>query len=313
MAQNSSFIESASPKASSIFFRWNWKKQLHGLYSVKKLVVFQHRKTTMPDSNKTTQPPQSLFGEKDILHDIETVQAKWAREQVRRRALMVKVFIIGGLFLLLGLGAVIHRIYRINQMRKYYEEQEQKKFDPIGYRNAKIRIFLYANEDAEAVADILREAVDNKPSEFYVQFRPLEGVDGEEVEKALGKFQPGVTINGKYEFKIKDQNGVEKDVKLLGDPGHFFNLKDLGIIINQVHQQIYGESYLQPVSSLFDKRTQSIPIEGVDVDELVIKENGKIDDHDHEKEEETPDGVIERVPLSPDELIVPKLNVKDKK
>ena len=276
----------------------------------------------MPDSNKTTQPPQSLFGEKDILHDIETVQAKWAREQVRRRALMVKVFIIGGIFLLVGLGAVIHRIYRINQMRKYYEEQEQKKFDPIGYRNAKIRIFLYANEDAEAVADILREAVDNKPSEFYVQFRPLEGVDGEEVEKALGKFQPGVTINGKYEFKIKDQNGVEKDVKLLGDPGHFFNLKDLGIIINQVHQQIYGESYLQPVSSLFDKRTQSIPIEGVDVDELVIKENGKLDDHDHEKEEddhdhekeeETPDGVIERVPLSPDELIVPKLNVKDKK
>ena len=269
----------------------------------------------MPDSNKSTQPPQSLFGEKDILHDIETVQAKWAREQVRRRALMVKVFIIGGFFLLLGLGGVIYRIYRINQMRKLYEEQEQKKFEPIGYRNAKIRIFLYANEDAEAVADLLREAVDNKPSEFYVQFRPLEGVDGEEVEKALGKFQPGITINGKYEFKIKDQDGVEKDVKLLGDPGHLFNLKELGIIINQVHQQIYGESYLQPISSLFDKRTQSIPIEGINIEETIVDEPAKKDEHDHEheKEEDTPEGVIERVRISAEELLVPKLDVKDKK
>ena len=270
----------------------------------------------MPDSNKTTQPPQSLFGEKDILHDIETVQAKWAREQVRRRALMVKVFIIGGIFLLLALGGVIHRIYRIKQIRKYYEEQELKKFDPIGYRDAKIKIYLYANEDAEAVADLLREAVDNKPSEIHVIFKPLEGTDGEEVEKALGKFQPGITINGKYTFKLKDENGVEKEVQLLGDAGYNYKLKDLGIIINQIHQQLYGDSYLQPITSLFERRTQSIPIEGIDEDAQTIQEKvPKKDehDHDHEKEGETPEGVIDRVEFSPSDLLVPKLDVKDKK
>ena len=270
----------------------------------------------MPDSNKSNQPPQSLFEQKDILHDIETVQAKWAREQVRRRSLMIKVFVIGGLLLFLSLGGVIHKIYRIKQLRKYYEEQELKKFDPIGYRDAKIKIYLYANEDAEALADLLREAVDNKPSEIHVIFRPLEGTDGEEVEKALGKFQPGITINGKYTFKLKDENGVEKEVQLLGDPGYNYKLKDLGIIINQIHQQLYGDSYLQPITSLFERRTQSIPIEGIDEDATTIQETvQKKDehDHDHEKEEGTPEGVIDRVEFSPSDLIVPKLDVKDKK
>ena len=268
----------------------------------------------MPDSNKSNQPPQSLFEQKDIVHDIETVQAKWAREKVRRRALMIKVFVIGGLLLFLSLGGVIHKIYRIKQIRKYYEEQELKKFDPIGYRDAKIKIYLYANEDAEALADLLREAVDNKPSEIHVVFRPLEGVDGEEVERALGKFQPGITINGKYTFKLKDENGVEKEVQLLGDPGYNYKLKDLGIIINQIHQQLYGDSYLQPITSLFEKRTQSIPIEGLDEDATTIQENvQKKDDREKEKEEETPEGVIDPIPFSPSDLIVPKLDVKDKK
>ncbi len=270
----------------------------------------------MPDPNKSNQPQQSLFEQKDIVHDIETVQAKWAREQVRRRALMIKVFIIGGIILLLSLSGVIHRIYRIKQIRKYYEEQEQKKFDPIGYQDAKIKIYLFANEDAEAVADLLREAVDNKPSEIHVIFKPLEGVDGEEVEKALGKFQPGITINGKYTFKLKDEDGVEKEVKLLGDPGYNYKLKDLGIIINQIHKQFYGDSYLQPITSLFERRTQSIPIEGLDEDATTIQEKvSKKDehDHDHEKEEEKTEGVVDPVEFSPSDLIVPKLDVKDKK
>ena len=266
----------------------------------------------MPDSNKTQLNSQPLFEQKDILHDIETVQAKWAREQSRRRVLMIKVFIIGGLFLFLCLGSVIHRIYRINQMRKYYEEQELKKFDPIGYRDAKIRIMLYGSETSESVADLLREAVDNKPSEFYVQFRSLEGVDGEEVEKALGKFIPGVTINGKYTFKIKDENGEEKEVQLLENPGLKYKLKELGIIINQIHQQIYGESYVQPITSLFDKRTQSIPIEEIDMDATTIKEMSKKDDSE-EEDKEPPEGINERVPFSADDLIVPKLDVKDMK
>ncbi len=263
----------------------------------------------MPDSNKTNPSQQSLFEQKDILHDIETVQAKWAREKVRRRTLMLKVFIIGGLLLFFSLGGVIHKIYRTSQIRKYYEEQELKKFDPIGYRDAKICIYLYASETADAAADILREAVDNKPSEIHVIFRPLEGVDGEEVERALGKFQPGITINGKYTFKIKNEDGVEKEIQLLGNPGQNFNLKELGIIINQLHQQIYGESYLQPVTSLFEKRTQSILIEETDENALTNK-----DDHDHDQEkEETQEDIVDRMKLSPDELLVPKLDVKDKK
>ena len=266
----------------------------------------------MPDSNKTNQPPQSLFEQKDILHDIETVQAKWAREQVRRRSLMIKVFVIGGLLLFLSLGGFLHRIYRISQIRKYYAEQELKKFDPIGYRDAKIKIYLYASESAEAVADLLREAVDNKPSEIHVIFRPLEGVDGEEVEKALGKFQPGLTINGKYVFKLKDEQGVEKEVKLIGDPGYNYKLKDIGIIINQIHQQLYGESYLQPITSLFERRTQSIPIEGIDIDADTIQENAQKKD-EPEKKEETPEDDTDSIKFTPDDLLVPKLDVKDKK
>jgi len=267
----------------------------------------------MPDSNKTPQDPQSLFGQKDILHDIETVQAKWAREQVRRRALMVKVFIVGGIFLFLAIGGVIHRIYQLNQMRLSLEEQEQRKYLPIGYQNAKIHIISFASDSSQAAEEILREAVDNKPSEFYIEFKNLQGVDGEEVEKALGNFRPGIAINGKYKFKIIDENGKEKEVQLLDEPGFMFTVKELGIIINQIHQQIYGESYLQPVTSLFDGRTQSIQIEGIDDDSHQHEEPKKNEQKHEEDKEETPEGVQERIPLSPNELLVPQLDVKDKK
>ena len=92
-------------------------------------------------------------------------------------------------------------------------------------------------------------------------------------------------------------------------------MQDIGIIINQIHQQLYGDSYLQPITSLFERRTQSIPIEGIDVDAETIQENvPKKDEHDQDNEkEETPDGVIDRVEFSPSDLIVPKLDVKDKK
>lgn len=274
----------------------------------------------MPDSNKPQQESQPLFGQHDILHDIETVQAKWAREQVRRRALMVKVFIVGGILLCLALGSVIYKIHKQAQYRLSLEEQEQRKYLPIGYRDAKIHMIIYEGDSSGQAEELLREAVDNKPSEFYVEFKNLAGVDGDEVVAALGNFRPGITINGKYEFKIKDENGEEKVVKLLDDPGYMFKIKELGIIINQVHAQLYGDSYLQPITSQFGYRTQSIPIEGLEEAETAAeaakKTHGHDHDHDHDKdkEEKLDDDMNQRISISPAELKVPKLDaVKNNK
>lgn len=271
----------------------------------------------MPDSNKPQPESQPLFGQNDILHDIETVQAKWAREQVRRRALMVKVFIVGGIFLFLALGSVIYKIHRQAQYRQALEEQEQRKYLPIGYRDAKIHIIIYESESSVASEELLREAVDNKPSEFYVEFKSLAGVDGEEVERALGKFRPGIIINGKYEFKIQDENGEEKVVKLLDDPGLSYKIKELGIIINQVHTQLYGDSYIQPINSCFDKRTQSIPIADLLDAETIELENAKKGhdhDHDHGDGEKLDEDMVPKIPISPSDLKVPKLDaVKNNK
>ncbi len=272
----------------------------------------------MPDSNKTTQPSQSLFEQKDILHDIETVQAKWAREQGRRRILMAKLFCLGGLCLLALLGTVIYRIHKQAEYRRALELQEQMKYDPIGYKDAKIHILLFLSDSSEITEELLREAVNNKPSEFYVEFKPLAGVDGEEVEKALGAFRPGVTINGQHTFKIKEEDGTEKTVQLF-DEGFSYKAKDLAIILNHLHQQIYGESYLRPINSQFDFRTQNIEIEGVDNEDPTEKKESPKSGHghDHDEEEKTDDlegqGIREKQVISPDELIVPKLDVKDKK
>ena len=269
----------------------------------------------MPDSDKNNQPPQSLFEQKDILHDIETVQAKWAREQGRRRKLMVKIFCLGGLCLFALLGSVIYRIHRQAEFRRALELQEQRKYNPIGYKDAKIHILFFFSDSSAITEELLREAVNNKPSEFYVEFKPLEGVDGEEVEKALGKFRPGLTINGQHTFKIKDEDGTEKTIQLF-DEGYAYKAKDLAIILNQLHQQIYGESYLLPINSQFERRVQNIEIEGVDdEDSTTVKESNK-KDHDHDEEEKADlkdEGIIERQTFSPDDLIVPKLDVKDKK
>ena len=272
--------------------------------------------TTMPDSDKNNQPPQSLFEQKDILHDIETVQAKWAREQDRRRKLMVKIFCLGGLCLFALLGSVIYRIHKQAEFRRALELQEQRKYNPIGYKDSKIHILFFFSDSSAVTEELLREAVNNKPSEFYVEFKPLAGVDGEEVEKALGKFRPGVTINGQYTFKIKDEDGTEKTIQLL-DEGHSYKGRDLAIILNQLHQQIYGESYLLPINSHFERRVQNIEIEGVDEDLATTNEKtNKAHAHDHDEEEKADlkeEGIIEKVPFSADDLIVPKLDVKDKK
>ena len=270
----------------------------------------------MPDSDKNNQPPQSLFEQKDILHDIETVQAKWAREQDRRRKLMVKIFCLGGLCLFALLGSVIYRIHKQAEFRRALELQEQRKYNPIGYKDSKIHILFFFSDSSAVTEELLREAVNNKPSEFYVEFKPLAGVDGEEVEKALGKFRPGVTINGQYTFKIKDEDGTEKTSQLL-DEGHSYKGRDLAIILNQLHQQIYGESYLLPINSHFERRVQNIEIEGVDEDLATTNEKTNKDHaHDHDEEEKADlkaEGIIEKVPFSADDLIVPKLDVKDKK
>ena len=261
----------------------------------------------MPDSNNTPREPLPLFGQKDILHDIETVQAKWAREQARRRAIMVKVFIAGGIILSILLGLLFYKIHQIAAFRQALLEEEQNKYKPIGYQNAKIHIISYANDSSLAAEEILREAVDNKPSEFYIEFKSLEGVDGEEVEKALGKFQPGIVINGQYQFTIKDDKGNDKVVKLLDDTGFTYKAHELAAIVNMVHAQIYGESYLRPVHS----PKQSIPIEGIDTDSEEEAPPAPKNDHDHDHEtedNEAHEGVLPRTPMNPNELLVPKLD-----
>ena len=268
----------------------------------------------MPDSDKNNQPPQSLFEQKDILHDIETVQAKWAREQGRRRKLMVKLFCLGGLCLFALLGSMLYRIHKQAEFRRALELQEQRKYNPIGYKDSKIHILFFFSDSSEITEGLLREAVNNKPSEFYVEFKPLEGVDGEEVEKALGKFRPGVTINGQYTFKIKDEDGTEKTIQLF-DEGYSYKPKELAIILNQLHQQIYGESYLLPINSQFGIRVQNIEIEGVDDDLATTKEKSD-KNHDHDEEEKADlkeEGIGEKQSISLDDLLVPKLDVKDKK
>lgn len=261
----------------------------------------------MSDSNNNQSESQSLFGQKDILHDIETVQAKWEREHKRRRALMIKIFIVGGIFLALAIGSVIYKIHRINQIRLSFEEKAAKRYLPIGYREAKIRIFAYESEAYESVEDILREAVDNMPSEFYIQFRTLAGVDGEEVENALGKFRPGISINGQYKFTIKDGSGNEKEIELVENPGQKFRLNDLAAIINQVHKEVYGDRYLRPVNTYSEMRVQAIPID--DDDESENNQAAQIDNPD--ENDAPPDDIIPRTKISPEELKVPKFDAKE--
>ena len=266
----------------------------------------------MPDSNSKPHSSQPLFEQKDILHDIETVQAKWEIEHRRRRTLMIKVFIIGGIFLMLAIGSVIYKIHKINQIRISIEEKAAMKYMPIGYKEAKIHIIAYENETYEGVDDILREAVDNMPSEFYIELKSLQGVDGEEVEKALDRFRPGISINKQYKFTIKDADGNDKEVQFIEKPGQFFKLPDLAAVINKVHKEVYGDRYLQPVNTYSTNRLQAIPIEGMDDESSGDGQTARKNDDDDDKQEE-PEDVTPRIKMSPDELKVPKFDAKQKK
>lgn len=267
----------------------------------------------MPDSNSKPHSSQTLFEQKDILHDIETVQAKWEIEHRRRRTLMIKVFIVGGIFLALVIGSVIYKIHKINQIRLSIEEKAAMKYMPIGYREAKIRIFVYEDETYEGVDNILREAVDNMPSEFYIQFRDLQGVDGEEVENALGgRFRPGVSINNQYKFTIKDENGNDKEVQLIEKFGQLFKLQDLAAVLNQVHKEVYGERYLRPINTYSANRIQAIPVEDMDDDPSEESQHDHKNEDDDDEQEE-PKDITPRIKISPNELKAPKFETKPKK
>ena len=169
--------------------------------------------------------------------------------------------------------------------------------------------------EREIISDMLRRG--KKPEEIadFCGF-PIELV--EEVEKALGAFRPGLTINGQYTFKIKDEDGSEKTIQLF-DEIYSYKIKELALILNQLHQQIYGESYLLPINSQFERRVQNIEIEGVDEDLATTKDDtnkAHAHDHDHDEEEKADlkeQGVIDKVSISTDNILVPKLDVKYKK
>jgi hypothetical protein len=265
----------------------------------------------MDSSQKQTQrSSDSLFDERDVTHSVETVKLCWEMEKARRRRVLLRVLLP---LLLLLLAAGLYLLMRADFGRQLFSRHKHSNGscsselpdstgDPLqglgrkeGYDGAKIKVLAVIPGGTPQYADImqvLRDAIDNKPSEFQVYFVDLFDLEEEDAEQLLGAYCAAIDINGQTEFTVPDEEGGTRSVSFLENINPKLSAPDLVTVLNQLHTQHYGPS-LKPAVILPEKEPEP---EGSAREALprVVPENHPPDEESAAAESDVP---VIRLPL----------------
>lgn len=189
----------------------------------------------------------------DVRHDINTVHGAWSHES-RRRTRRALVFLIPGFIIALGIYAFL--AYNCDDIPGYeifhpIPEPPQNSIldlggetytvpaNSFGFPEAKVKISLVASLAPEKLLKILHMAVDDKPSEIFVELVDTKDVPQDELGRLRDNDSCRLTINGQTQFTLgtgKDAQTIYIDLPI--DAG--YRPVDLQAVIRQVHEKEYG-------------------------------------------------------------------------
>ena len=211
----------------------------------------------LPES-KQAKSSRTLFdgelpGADDVLHSVATVEVFWAQEKARRRRLMLKYGLpsVVVLLALALLGAWHFKVYPFDEKPAWLTAPEPPaEGEPgalveraEGNPEAKVKIVVVKPAGGELdanVSKILHEAIDLKPSEFYLEYQIADKLPKEERELLMEYQGQLITVNGKSDFSFGDPKRPDHTVSLKGFAPMFYTPQDLLEVINQVYREEYG-------------------------------------------------------------------------
>ena len=195
--------------------------------------------------------PQSLFGDNDIRHSLETVNERWEREKSRRIRLATKIALPIAL-VLLAAWLITAKIFTYFPFYPVYiiEEEEETEtpakaeenkapapVEKMGNEEAQVKLYVGIPKDPGKIPDtflaILHEATDTKPSQIYVEVWKEENApywlrdafhSGMKMALTIGSTEPmePVDTDSKLINLINDQYSMTyKDDRLVINPATY--------------------------------------------------------------------------------------------
>ena len=199
----------------------------------------------------------SLFNDGDVRHSVDTVEERWKNESLRRRRLAIK-FGLPAVIVLLAAWLIPARICRFFPFEKSYEEEKaefeamQKKAEESatpykskrGNPDAKMKLYfvLYPRDEISlGCDDVIQKALDNRPSELYLEVWEIDKVESEELKNLFQKdSNAGFVINGKHNFTYTSFRGIEKTYDSVTKNPHDLLDVDFAYILNTEYKRIYN-------------------------------------------------------------------------
>lgn len=199
----------------------------------------------------------SLFDDGDVRHSVDTVEERWKNESLRRRRLAIK-FGLPIVVVLLAAWLIPARICRFFPFEKSMEEEKaefeamqkeaEAKATPYkskrGNPDAKMKMYivLYPRDELSlGCSDVLEKALDNRPSELYVETWDIDKVEDEELKKLFkNDSNAGFIINGKHNFTFTNFRGIEKTYDSITKNPHDLLDVDFAYILNMEYKRIYN-------------------------------------------------------------------------
>jgi len=193
-------------------------------------------------------------------------------EKARRRRILLRVILP---ILLVVMGVAVYMLTRSDFVRQLFSGHSHSggccesgelmagdgdgsfrgpgRFE--GYEAAKIKILAIIPGATPRYGDftrVLHDAIDNKPSEFYVQHIDLFDLNEESAAELVGAYCTAIVINGQKEFTVPDGKGGTRTVTFMENVNPDLSAPDLVTVLNQLHAEHYGPS-AKPVVTLPEK------------------------------------------------------------
>ena len=199
----------------------------------------------------------SLFDGGDVRHSVDTVEERWKNESLRRRRLAIK-FGLPIVVVLLAAWLVPARICRFFPFEKSFEEEKaefeaaqkkaEEKATPYiskkGNPDAKMKVVfvVYPRDELSlGCSDVVDKALDNRPSELYVEMWEIDKLEDEGLKSLFQKEScAGFVINGKHNFTYVNFRGIEKTYDSVNKEPHDLLDVDLAYILNTEYKKIYN-------------------------------------------------------------------------
>ena len=196
---------------------------------------------------------QEISSADDIKRSVAVVEACWELEKARRRRMTLKyglpaVVLVTALALL---AAWHFKVFPFAEKPAWLTAPElPPEGDPAalverteGNPEGKVKIVVTHPEGRrldEKVTRILNEAVDLKPSEFYIVYQLTDKLPKEERKVLIDYEGQSISINDRTSFAFGDPKRPDRVIELLGFSPVFFTPQDLLEVVNLVYREVYG-------------------------------------------------------------------------